>query len=204
MEPAFYENALVAASDEIQELLKKRAEIDERLNQLKTTVNALAAILTPSPRPHNSYEWDTAVARMELGSLPDITDAGISDAIRRVLVDARTPLTPTEIRDALITRGIELSQYANPLSVIHNTLKRLTRQGELTAIVALHGQITSYAVNQRSPTTKNPSDRMHQLLRAQALEIDSEKLPDKIRDAIHGPRKSTIPPPPGMKNEEEK
>jgi predicted nucleic acid-binding Zn-ribbon protein len=126
-----YEHAMVAASEEVQELLKERARIDERLSRLKNTIDGLAALLTPSPSENSSASWSGAMAGLMGISFPDISEAGISDAIRQILADSKLPITAPQIRDALTARKVELSQYANPLAVIHNTLTRLEKQGEV-------------------------------------------------------------------------
>jgi hypothetical protein len=168
MEPGEYENALVAAGNEIQELLKTRAEIDERINQLKRTMDALAALLTPS----------TSKRAAEGPSL-DISDAGISDAIRQLLNEARTPLTPTEIRDKLMVRGVGLANYVNPLAVIHNTLKRLERQGELFCLADPVSQTVAYA-----RVLDLPSDVAAAIYGGSATDSpENQPLPDRARVA---------------------
>jgi hypothetical protein len=149
MNPGDYENALTAASDEIQELLKKRSEIDARINQLKQTVDALAALLTPKIS-EDVNPWRNAplsnLAGLMYVPVQDISEIGISDAIRQVIAESKIPLSPVEIKSALASRGVDLSGYANPGTVIHNTLNRLEKQGELMRVQNHAGQTVSYAL----------------------------------------------------------
>jgi hypothetical protein len=43
-------------------------------------------------------------------------------------------MRPPDLRDGLSTHGFNVAQYANKLAVIHNTLSRLERQGEVIQV----------------------------------------------------------------------
>jgi hypothetical protein len=119
-----YSKALQAARAEIVKLLSQRADIDTRLAQLKGTVDALSVLVEPNPSEDGLH------ALREI--MREFTGMGISDAIRAILHDTTNPaLSPTEIRDELKRRGIKLHEYANEMAVIHNTLTRLEKQGEV-------------------------------------------------------------------------
>jgi hypothetical protein len=115
MSREMYQKALRVAKKELQALLKERADLDIRITQLKQTVTNLA-VLTG-----------------ETSELEDTSDPneGISNGIRRVLFTSSVPLTPPQIRDALVKAGFSMD-YSSVLTVIHNTLKRLEKQGEVT------------------------------------------------------------------------
>jgi hypothetical protein len=147
-----YENALTAVSDEIQKLLKQRSEIDFRLAQLKKIADAYAALTTPPPSEGDGYA--AAVAGLEGMPIEDMNVAGITDAIRQVLRASKVPLRPTDIKTALVSGGFDISDYANPGTVIHNTLTRLEKQGEITAIQSSFG--TSYAAVARRTVPPPP------------------------------------------------
>jgi len=129
---AEYDNALKAAHDEIDTLMQQRARLDERLSQLKATVDALTKLMA---RPTNPGE---AMAT-------DVERMGISDAIRQILKSSRVPLTPGDIKTALTARGFSLAGYANAGAVIHNTLKRLEHQGDITPISDGAGNTIGYS-----------------------------------------------------------
>jgi hypothetical protein len=75
----------------------------------------------------------------------DIRETGITDAIRQVIAESKIPLSPVEIKAALANRGVDLSGYANPGTVIHNTLNRLEKQGELIRVQNPAGVTVAYA-----------------------------------------------------------
>ena len=152
MRPADYRAALKAAQTEIQEILGQRAVLDDRLNQLKKTVDALSALLKENPALDDGFSNAYRVlASIEGLSASGAGDMGISDAIRQILLESKTPLTPPEIKTHLWNRGFNLGGYANALAVIHNTLKRLNKQGEIAGIVGTAGEVTSYVINQHHP-----------------------------------------------------
>ncbi len=49
-------------------------------------------------------------------------------------------MTPLEVRERLLSIGVDLSTYANDLAVIHTVLKRLNEAGELRLIPKPNGK----------------------------------------------------------------
>ncbi|MGO9084065.1 MAG: hypothetical protein ACLQBK_02475 [Candidatus Sulfotelmatobacter sp.] len=165
-----YRSAIEAAKAETQTLLQQRATIDARLAQLKKTIESLSCLLEDT----SEYEllWEAAGA----GMLGAIADSGITDAIRQLLSRFRGPLTPVQIRDRLAKEGFDINSYASGLTVIHNTLKRLERQGEITLVRSPDG-IAAYAL----PRVKNlPSlDDPNNPLCTSGIRDFKEDHPDK-------------------------
>ena len=58
----------------------------------------------------------------------------LTSAIRQILAESAVPMRPPDLRDGLINHGFNVAQYANKLAVIHNTLSRLERQGEVMQV----------------------------------------------------------------------
>ena len=58
----------------------------------------------------------------------------LSHAIESILNQNPRFLSPIEIRDALIATGYDLQRYANPLSLIHQTLNRMVAEGKIQGI----------------------------------------------------------------------
>jgi len=160
MKPDDYQKALDAAHAEIQDILQQKFVLDERLSQLKKTVDALSSLMEEIPPISQLYG---AVAE----GLPV---GGISNAIRRILTERRAPMTPTQIKMALSARGFDMSEYANAAAVIHNTLKRLEGQKELTVVRDPGGNI-AYAMRLRptlgqmtsAPAVRQPLENTMQL-----------------------------------------
>jgi hypothetical protein len=62
--------------------------------------------------------------------------ATLADAIRDSAealhaIDTRIPIKPTDIRNALLAIGFDLSGLKNPLASIHTAMKRMVHAGEL-------------------------------------------------------------------------
>ena len=173
MEIPSYETALTAASDEMQALLKQRSAIDARIAQLKTTIDALAALMTPPPSDEPASYGEV------VGYLGEV--AGITNAIRQVLAKSKVPLAPGEIKAELIGGGVDLSEYANAGAVIHNTLHRLVRQGEIMSMqnpgestyYTLSKDIYRKAMDAISP--KGPAPGQSRLMK----QLDAERLKKK-------------------------
>ena len=142
MNKADYQKALKAAEVEIHEILQKRAALDVRLTQLKSAAEDLSALLQEVPK-FDSGLW----ARIR--DTPE--GVGITDAIRQILIESKIPLTPVQVKDALRQSGLD-TDYQNTMAVIHNTLKRLEKQGEVAPIRNAAGQTPAYTM--RSKPTK--------------------------------------------------
>jgi hypothetical protein len=106
-----YRSALAAAITEYEALGEQRREIDGRLAQLAQTIGSLSRLLGLAPTVPMS----------------------ITDAVR-LATRSGVPMTPLEVRERLLSIGVDLSTYANDLAVIHTVLKRLNEAGELRLI----------------------------------------------------------------------
>jgi len=115
-----YRAALEAAAKEYEALGEQRRRIDERLTQLAQTIGTLSRLLGLTP------------------SVP----LSITDAVR-LAMRAGVPMTPTEVRDRLLSIGVDLSIYTNELAVIHTVLKRLNEAGEIRLLPKRGGK-TAY------------------------------------------------------------
>src|SRR5258708_40274166 len=65
----------------------------------------------------------------------------ITDAVR-LAMRAGVPMTPLEVRERLLSIGVDLSTYSNDLAVIHTVLRRLNEAGELRLIPQPNGKNT--------------------------------------------------------------
>jgi len=124
-----YEKALENARAEMTELLRKRAHLDSRLTQLKSTIDVLSSLVNEPPKLGAEISAEM------------LDDMGISEAIRRVLRESQVALTPNQIKNKLSDFGFDLAQYSNSGAVIYNTLKRLERQKEITPVNDSSGTI---------------------------------------------------------------
>jgi len=130
------------AKQEMEELLQDKTLLDMRIGHLSETINAMMSLLAAKPTEP---------------TLPNelFGESGITGAIRFLLAHSNLPLSPMQIRDGLEKRGFDLSDYANAMAVIHNTLKRLEGQGELTTVKDPSGQVIGYMVLGFEQRSKN-------------------------------------------------
>lgn len=104
-----YVKAFEAATREMETLLAQKADLEHRILHLRQTLLSLSHLCGFTP----TVSW------------------GMSDGIRFILRRSKRPLTPVEVREELSNWGFDMSKYANDLSVIHTTLKRLNQAGEI-------------------------------------------------------------------------
>ena len=107
-----YRRALDAAIREYESLGQQRQDIDKRLSDLAQTISTLSRLCGLTP----TVPW------------------GLTDACR-VVLRSGLPMTPTDVRDRLLSIGFDLSKYSNELAGIHTVLKRLNESGELRYMV---------------------------------------------------------------------
>jgi hypothetical protein len=120
-----YRRALASARAEYDGLIQQRVDLEKRILHLKQTIDSLAALC--GAEETKSHRSNATKARFP-------SSISITSATRQILTEADSPITPKGLRDALVQRGVDVAQYANPLAVIHNTLRRLHRQGEAIQI----------------------------------------------------------------------
>jgi hypothetical protein len=119
---AEYTKAIAAAQAELEGLMVEKRRIDARISRLKATIETLSAL--SDERAADDVAIHAMGAAFEEG-------IGPTDAIRAVLSFATKPMKVPEIRDVMRARNYDLGQYANELTVIHNTIKRMHTQGEV-------------------------------------------------------------------------
>jgi hypothetical protein len=125
MRKADYQKALDSAREEFDKLVHERAELDSRIVRLKQTITGLIGLC--------SENGNTAQASRHVLPLPP-RFMRLTSAIRQLLAELTSPMRPPDLRDALLGRGFNIAQYANKLAVIHNTLSRLEKQGEVIQV----------------------------------------------------------------------
>jgi hypothetical protein len=112
-----------------------------RLDQLRSTREALAKLLENAPESSSGGWYSSLISGVEDTAIENL---GITDAIRRILLESLVPMTPINVKEALVSGGLSLDGYANPHAVIHNTLKRLEKQGELLSVRDPSGRVYAY------------------------------------------------------------
>lgn len=106
-----YTVALEASRARFAELAKQRDAISIEMMQLEKNIQALV-ILSGQVHAHQGFRMD------------------LNDAILLALRNSAQLMTPVGIRDLLVAMGVQFKgRFANPMSAIHNALKRLKKKG---------------------------------------------------------------------------
>jgi hypothetical protein len=127
-----YGQILDSAQKRKSELLNRHQQIQDETKRLSNEDEQIKREL---------IGLDQIIEGVELVSgdgLPDLEPMGFTDNIRKILTDTRTPLVPTQIRDALQERGISGSSPKNLLINVHKVLERIAP--ELTTIITADGK----------------------------------------------------------------
>jgi hypothetical protein len=173
MKRAQIQAELEAGKKQMEDLLQEKTLLDLRIRHLSESLNALTFMLQEKPAELAEEDVDNVFG-----------ETGITAAIRVLLSRSKVPLAPVQIRTELMNRGFDLSNYENAMAVIHNTLKRLDRQGELTTVRNPSGQIVAYTMRWIGPGSAERSGMRG--------EIDPDKLPDEVRAALGHPKKTEL------------
>jgi hypothetical protein len=112
-----YKRMLTGMREELEALLEKQEEIEQKVAQLRQAIISLAP-LAKEPRIDLWLYWG--------GSM------GITENIREILRAAYPKtLSPVEIKEQLKARGQDLTMHKNVMASIHSTLKRMLENEEI-------------------------------------------------------------------------
>ena len=111
MAKAAFAQTLKRTREELERLRVQRAAIDLRVAKLEQVEAALTGVVQPF---------------RQAADLSSITDV-----IRNVLMSARQPITPTEVRDEMLAMGFDKKPYSQFLASVHVILKRLAKNREV-------------------------------------------------------------------------
>lgn len=135
-----YTAALEAARQELAELEDQRTTIDKRISELQQGIVGLSALANESGggKPQSMMDVLAGVG----------VETGLTDAVRMITSSFGFPMTPKQVRDALLHLDYNLSGYSNILASLHTIMKRLAKAGELINVVDDAGnEIGAYAWN---------------------------------------------------------
>jgi len=140
--------SLVVATQKLSEFVAARAEIDKQraaidaqIIQWKQLVDSLRIVCTDEDEEDPS---DVEVSAFVEGK-PGKQIVKFTDGVRMVLRQNRdVVITAPEMRTGLTNLGFQFFKYRQPLTPIHNCLKRLEEQGEVKAEKTKDGQIVGY------------------------------------------------------------
>ena len=139
--------ALVVATQKLNEFVSARAEIDKQRAAIDAEIihwKQLVDCLRTVSEDEDEDPSDVEVSAF-VGGRPGKRMIKFTDAVRLVLQQNRNvAVTPPDIRDGLTNLGFQFSKYRQPLTPIHNCLKRLEEQGEVRPEKTNDGQIVGY------------------------------------------------------------
>ena len=122
---------------EIKALLSQRNEIDKKIMGLQTMIKGLDYM-----QKGNLTEWKLEPVPLP-PDLKNLHSLGLTDAIRLILSNAMTPLTPRQVRDRLEAFGYEKLPKDNPMAAVHGVLRRLATTGNASDDYEVKGK-TAY------------------------------------------------------------
>jgi len=138
--------SLVVATQKLGEFVaaradldKQRAVIDAQIIKWKQLVDSLHAACADEEEDPSDVEISSLVGK---GGKQTVK---FTDGVRMVLRQNRSaPVTAPDVREGLLNLGFDFSKYSQPLTPIHNCLKRLEEQGEVKAERTDTGQLIGY------------------------------------------------------------
>ncbi len=116
-----YKIALTQAQKELAETVHKRDYLNLEIVRLQNLVKGLALSAEKSEKTEQMAE----VMKHQLG---------ITQIIKAILNQSSEWLSPVQVRDELRRMGFELSHYANPMALIHQSLIRLAADGRIRCV----------------------------------------------------------------------
>jgi hypothetical protein len=129
--------ALPTKSQMVDGLKAEACRIEQQIEELNDQLKAIKQVVARLDGPKDLADIPppgTEVAReastfQQLGLPKSYTairfGSGVTDAIRKAIREAGTPLTPPEIRDRVASLGFSCEEHPNLIQVIHSTIKRL-------------------------------------------------------------------------------
>jgi len=124
-----YRRTLAEAKRDLARLLEKRQKIDHKLARLQGVINHLETLCDEL----NQKVSGERLTKEELGM-------GFTRLARVILRENFFPLTANGLKETMEAKGVDFSDYSNPLAVIHTVLKRLVTNGEARVVPQKKGK----------------------------------------------------------------
>jgi hypothetical protein len=116
-----YEQSLEQARRELANAVQERDRWNLEILRLQSLVKALAATSAKDEKIEQmNAEWQNYVE--------------LTPAIEALVKRSPTPISPLQVRDNLTAYGYDIGRYANPMAMIHQTLKRLAADRRIRAL----------------------------------------------------------------------
>ncbi len=126
-----YKQTLDEARKELANAIGQRDYWNLQIVRLQDLVRALSSLVSDHEK---LKEYDAEIQKY----------VDIMQAVEAVINRADHHLTPLNVREQLVFYGYDLSHFANPMAMIHQTLKRLTAQGRTRLLRdGLYGKVAA-------------------------------------------------------------
>lgn len=139
-------------------------------NVYRETVRELKADLMQLETEENQLKSRLEVIRLHKEKITDTlsnfsfflneeTSPGLTDAVRKLFsIGPNVWGSATKVRDGLKKHGFPLDNYTQPLAVIHTTLRRLEKQGELES-KEIEGTTRYHLAGEREDEVKEEGEK---------------------------------------------
>ena len=122
-------NPLTSALAELESLLKRKAEIELKIEAVRKSVS----ILEPMYGQEHAHSRLQSLSTMSTG--PE--NVGITEAVERALMTSQDGLSPTQVRDLLRQHDYPV-RGENPMATVHTVLKRLASRSDGSVVTEIH------------------------------------------------------------------
>src|ERR1041384_1345285 len=177
-----YKKALADVLAELASLSEQRNDIDRRIAKLRQSATSLQSLIEDE-EGNTSFDFTAELAEI-----------GLTDACREVLKARGSWMAATAIRDGLASVGYDITGQKNPLSSIHNVLKRLEDADEIeVGKLVDEGGTKVYKWKGASPfkhgnPIDGPDSEMNRLIREsfkqrrERILADAKKVVERLSD----------------------
>jgi len=124
-----YRRDLQARKRELADLLRQRQKIDEKMARLPPLISHLEGLC----RELGDRAAKERATKVELTT-------GLTELARVTLEEAFIPLSTSELKQRMETKGFDFSHYSNPLSSIHVVLRRLVKSRQVKVVLQKGGR----------------------------------------------------------------
>jgi hypothetical protein len=122
-----------AARQELDVLMRQRAEIMKRIGAVKQTLVGLTSIFDCSALLQD-------LSGTSIGAGISSHQTGLTNACRMALLQAGTPLRAHQVRDKLRFQGFSLESHRDPVASVTTILRRLGQYGEARPVMLPDGK----------------------------------------------------------------
>ncbi|MBZ5525081.1 MAG: hypothetical protein LAP21_22885 [Acidobacteriia bacterium] len=119
-----YKAALKKAKNDLSAAIRQRDYWTIEIGRLQQLVKSLAASVEK-----RSPDVNTRRKKFSLNALVGVR---FTDMVHSIVNSSEEGVSASDVKEQLQNRGYDFSEYSNPMALIHQTLKRLAKDGRIT------------------------------------------------------------------------